>query len=82
MDLVKLTESIIKKLVADPDSVSVKEFTTDEENTIQLEVLVSENDTGKVIGRNGKIINSIRTIVQASSSIYDNKKVKINVDSY
>ncbi len=82
MDLVKLTESIIKKLVADPDSVSVKEFTTDEENTIQIEVLVSEDDMGKVIGRNGKIINSIRTIVQASSSIYDNKKVKINVDSY
>ena len=82
MDLVKLTESIIKKLVADPDSVSVKEFTTDEENTIQIEVLVSEDDMGKVIGRNGKIINSIGTIVQASSSIYDNKKVKINVDSY
>ncbi len=82
MDLVKLTESIIKKLVADPDSVSVKEFTTDEENAIQIEVLVSEDDMGKVIGRNGKIINSIRTIVQASSSIYDNKKVKINVDSY
>ena len=82
MDLVKLTESIIKKLVADPDSVSVKEFTTDEENTIQIEVLVSKDDMGKVIGRNGKIINSIRTIVQASSSIYDNKKVKINVDSY
>ena len=82
MELVKLTESIIKKLVADPDSVSVKEFTTDEENTIQIEVLVSEDDMGKVIGRNGKIINSIRTIVQASSSIYDNKKVKINVDSY
>lgn len=82
MDLVKLTESIIKKLVADSDSVSVKEFTTDEENAIQIEVLVSEDDMGKVIGRNGKIINSIRTIVQASSSIYDNKKVKINVDSY
>ena len=82
MDLVKLTESIIKKLVVDPDSVSVKVFATEEENTIQIEVLVSENDMGKVIGRNGKIINSIRTIVQASSSIYDNKKVKINVDSY
>ena len=82
MDLVKLTEGIIKKLVVDSDSVSVKEFATDEENTIQIEVLVSEDDMGKVIGRNGKIINSIRTIVQASSSIYDNKKVKINVDSY
>lgn len=82
MDLVKLVESIIKKLVTDPDSVSVKEFETEEDNTIQIEVLISENDMGKVIGRNGKIINSIRTIAQASSSINDNKKVKINVDSY
>ena len=76
MDLVVLTETIIKKLV------SVKEFAPDEENTIQIEVLISNDDMGKVIGKNGKIINSIRTIVQASSSLEDNKKVKINVDSY
>ena len=82
MDLVVLTETIIKKLVSDPESVSVKEFAPDEENTIQIEVLISNDDMGKVIGKNGKIINSIRTIVQASSSLEDNKKVKINVDSY
>ncbi len=82
MDLVALTETIIKKIVSDPESVSVKEFETEEENTIQIEVLISSDDMGKVIGKNGKIINSIRTIVQASSSLEDNKKVKINVDSY
>lgn len=82
MDLVNLTETIIKKLVTDPESVSVKEFETEEENTIQIEVLISADDMGKVIGKNGKIINSIRTVVQASSSLGDNKKVKINVDSY
>ena len=82
MNLVTLTETIIKKIVSDPESVSVKEFDTDEENTIQIEVLISNDDMGKVIGKNGKIINSIRTIVQASSSLEDNKKVKINVDSY
>ncbi len=82
MDLVKLTETIIKKIVSDPESVSVKEFETEEENEIQIEVLISSDDMGKVIGKNGKIINSIRTIVQASSSLEDNKKVKINVDSY
>lgn len=82
MNLVELTETIIKKLVSEPDSVSVKEFETDEENTIQIEVLISSDDMGKVIGKNGKTINSIRTIVQASSSLEDNKKVKINVDSY
>ena len=82
MDLVKLTETIIKKIVSDPESVSIKEFETEEDNTIQIEVLISNDDMGKVIGKNGKIINSIRTIVQASSSLEDNKKVKINVDSY
>ena len=82
MNLVTLTETIIKKIVSDPESVSVKEFAPEEENTIQIEVLISNDDMGKVIGKNGKIINSIRTIVQASSSLEDNKKVKINVDSY
>ena len=82
MNLVELTETIIKKIVSDPESVSVKEFETEEENTIQIEVLISSDDMGKVIGKSGKIINSIRTIIQASSSLEDNKKVKINVDSY
>ena len=82
MNLITLTETIIKKIVSDPESVSVKEFETEEENTIQIEVLIANDDMGKVIGKNGKIINSIRTIVQASSSLEDNKKVKINVDSY
>ena len=82
MNLVTLTETIIKKIVSDPESVSVKEFETEEENTMQIEVLIASDDMGKVIGKNGKIINSIRTIVQASSSLEDNKKVKINVDSY
>lgn len=82
MNLVTLTETIIKKIVSDPESVSVKEFESEEENTMQIEVLISSDDMGKVIGKNGKIINSIRTIVQASSSLEDNKKVKINVDSY
>ena len=82
MNLVALTEAIIKKIVSDPESVSIKEFDTEEENTIQIEVLISSSDMGKVIGKNGKILNSIRTIVQAASSLEDNKRVKINVDSY
>ena len=83
MDLVSLTETIIKKLVSDPENVSVKEFETDEENTIQIEVLISADDMGRVIGKNGKTVNSIRTIVQAASSLTEeNRRVRINVDSY
>ena len=73
-DLIKLTELIVK--------VSVKEFESDEENTILIEVMVSTEDVAKVIGHGGKTINSVRTIVQAASFNKDNKIVKINVDSY
>ena len=39
MDLVNLTEYIVKSLVVNKDDVSVKEFPTDEENTILIQVL-------------------------------------------
>ena len=79
MSLVELTEMIIKSLISDPDSVSVKEF--NEENEVVIEVIVSDSDMGSVIGKDGKIASSIRTIVQASSYLKDNKKVKINISS-
>lgn len=81
-NLVELTELIIKNLVNDSDSVSVKEFESDEENTVLIEVMVSSEDMPRVIGHGGKTINSIRTIVQAASFNEGNKLVKINVDSY
>lgn len=81
-NLVTLTEYIVKKLVMDENSVSVKEFENDDENVMQIEVLISKDDMARVIGRDGRNINAIRTIVQASSSISDGKKININVDSY
>ena len=68
MNLIELTESIIKSIVKDEESVAVKEFPSEDENTIDIEVLVSEDDLGRVIGKNGKIANAIRMLVQASSS--------------
>ena len=82
MNLVELTEFIVKSLVTDKDSVSVKEFPSDDEKTIIIQVLVSDTDMGKVIGKSGKIANAIRTLVQASSSLKDRKSVKINIDSF
>lgn len=80
MSLVELTEMIVKSLVEDPESISVKEF--DEDDSIIIEVMVPESQMGVVIGREGKIANSIRTVVQASSYLKDNKKVKININSF
>lgn len=82
MDLVELTKEIVLSLAKDKDSVSVKEFDTDEDNTILIEVMVSSEDMGRIIGKDGKIAKAIRTLVQASSYLKDNKKVKINIESF
>lgn len=80
MELIKLVETIVSNLVTDPESISVKEFPS--ENEIVIQVMVPENEMGRVIGKSGATISSIRTIVQASSYIKDNKRVNVNVDSY
>lgn len=82
MELVALTEKLIKALVINKDVVSVKEFDTDEENTILIQVMVDSDDIGRVIGKSGKNANAVRTLVQASSYLDGNKKVKINIDSF
>lgn len=81
MDIQKLIEDIILSLVEDKEMVKVKEFPSDNEKEILFEVVISESDMPRVIGKNGKVINSVRTIAQASSYLKDNKLVKINVDS-
>lgn len=79
MKIAELTEFLIKSLVKEPDMVSVKQF-DDEDSTI-VEVLVSNDDMGAVIGKGGNIANSVRTIVQAAAYANGLKKVKINIDS-
>lgn len=80
MNLVELTSFLVKSVVNDPDMVSVKQY--EDEEYIIIEVLVDSDAIGSVIGRNGKIANSIRTIVQAAAYSNNMKKVKINIDSF
>ena len=82
MDLVLLTRTIVEMIALDKEAVSVKKFETTDETLIQLEIVVSEEDLGRVIGKDGKTINSIRNIIQVASTLNEGKKVKINVDSY
>ena len=81
MNLVQLTETLVKSLVKDKDTVSVKEFETDEDY-ILIQIMVDKENMGAIIGKAGSIANAIRTIVQAASYIKDNKRVKINIDSF
>ena len=80
MNLVEVTEFLVKSVVKEPDLVSVSEFDEDEFKVIQ--VLVSNDDMPKVIGKDGSTINAIRTLVQSSSYVNNDKKIKINVDSF
>ena len=82
MRLVELTEKLVKALVLNKDLVSVKEFDTDEENTVLIQVMVDSEDIGRVIGKSGKNANAVRTLVQASSYLDSNKKVKIDIDTF
>lgn len=78
--MVELTETLVKAISLNKDAVEVREMTTDEEDTILLQVLVDESDMGRVIGKGGQMIKAIRTLVQASSSIKEKKKVRIELD--
>jgi len=81
MKLVELTEKLVLALVSDKDSVTVKEFETDDNDFVLIKVLVSEADMGRLIGKGGRTINAIKTIVQASAYL-EKKKVKIDVESF
>ncbi|MBE7041100.1 MAG: KH domain-containing protein [Ruminococcaceae bacterium] len=72
----ELLEVIAKSLVDYPESVDVKEIEGDE--AITLELRVAEGDMGKVIGKRGRIAQSIRKVMQAAAS-RENKKVIVEI---
>ena len=74
--LVKLTEQLVLAVVNNKDAVGVKKFETDSDDLILIQVVVDKDDMSKLIGRNGKVVKAIRTLVQESSKFKENKLVK------
>ena len=66
---------LIENLVDEPNSVTITENVKDK--SVSYEVLVSEKDIGKVIGREGKMAKSIRTIMK---SIATKNKQKVTIE--
>lgn len=81
MDMVALVEFLVKSIVSNPEMVSVKEFSGEEEKTT-IQVLVEESDMGSVIGKDGKIAAAIRTIVKSAAYTNNLKKVEIKFDAF
>lgn len=72
----ELVEIIAKSLVDHPEEVVVSEKETDK--TIIVELKVASEDMGKVIGKQGRIAKSIRTVVKAAAT-KDDKKVVVEI---
>ena len=72
----ELVEVIAKALVDNPDEVEVIE--RESGRTLILELHVASSDMGKVIGKQGRIAKSIRSVVKAAASKTD-KKVEVDI---
>jgi len=71
-----LIEYIVKSLVDKPDEVDIQE--TQGETVTIVEVKVADEDVGKVIGKEGRIANSLRTIAKAAGA-KDKKRVSVEI---
>ena len=72
----ELVQVIAMSLVDHPDKVVVTETETDKALVVELQV--AQEDMGKVIGKQGRIAKSIRTVVKAAAA-KDDKKVVVEI---
>ena len=72
----ELLETIAKALVDNPDEVIVNEV--EGENSLILELSVSKDDMGKVIGKQGRIAKAIRAVVKAAA-VKENIRVVVEI---
>lgn len=72
----ELIEFIAKSLVEHPEQVDVREFGSGER--IRLELSVAKEDMGRVIGKSGKVANSIRTLLRVAAE-RDGKHATLDV---
>ncbi|HZG49939.1 MAG TPA: KH domain-containing protein [Thermoleophilaceae bacterium] len=73
----ELLAYLARSLVDRPDEVSVESFEEDD-GTVVLELHVAEDDAGKVIGRGGRTVAALRTVMKAAS-VRDGRRVLVDV---
>lgn len=66
-DVAGLVEAVVRPLLDFEDDLSI-ETTVEEDGAIYVEVRVNEEDAGKVIGRQGRVIKAIRTLARACAA--------------
>lgn len=73
----ELLRYLARALVDHPDDVRVDSFEEDD-GTLVLELEVAEDDVGQVIGRGGRTVNALRTLIRASA-VKDGRRVLVDV---
>tara|TARA_B100001750_G_scaffold248197_1_gene277426 strand:+ start:3244 stop:3474 length:231 start_codon:yes stop_codon:yes gene_type:complete len=73
----ELVEYIAKNLVDDPDSVKVEE-TQEEQGFVSVTLEVNPQDKGKVIGRQGRVAKSMRTLLRVMA-VKDDVRVSLEI---
>ena len=68
---------IVKALVENPDEISITEKNR-EDGELVLELTVAQSDMGKVIGRQGRIVKAIRSIMK-SAAAHENIRVSVEI---
>ena len=71
--------SIAQGLVEEPDAVTVTVDEPDDEGIIVYHLHVSENDMGRVIGKQGRIAKAIRVVMRAAATRND-AKISVEID--
>jgi len=70
---------LARNLVDDPDAVEVREIRNDRFATV-LGLRVSNDDLGKVIGRQGRVAKAMRTLMRTSASLAGKQHVGLEID--
>ena len=71
-----LVELVTRALVDHPEAVEVRQM--DDARATVIEVFVSPDDVGKVIGRGGRVIKAIRTLARAAAT-QSGKRVTVEI---
>jgi hypothetical protein len=72
----ELVEYIVKSIVAAPESVTITEENS--ETGLLLKLEVAEDDKGRVIGREGRVAEAIRTLLRVKAA-KDNTRVRLQI---